>query len=241
MKSLGRLVGILVLLLSLLACGEKKGEENTSTETVEEKAPEKEKAKKTVPKPPPPPPPKPELTPTEKAVLELSQMAQSVTNMGRLNCSRLSYHSVLSYYECHAFQEVIDEGRTRGNRQTMLEAMQSHGYVQLRGQVVALIEEQTYEVSVQRKHSHYRRGLLITKSFGYTTTGRYSLWTRKIGSRMITTKRGDYQNWPIYEENDVGRLYKAMRRAPAGYQTSNRARQLVAELIATVALDKIGR
>ncbi|MDP6945738.1 MAG: hypothetical protein QF464_16425, partial [Myxococcota bacterium] len=104
----------------------------------------------------------------------------------------------------------------------------------------ALVDKNTYEVSAQRKHAPDRRALLVTRSFGYTTTGVYRLWTRKIGSQMITTVRGDYQRWPIYEENNVGRIYKKMRAAPAGHDTSSAARTLVAELIASVALDRMG-
>lgn len=239
MKSFCRLLMGVFLLLGLVACGGEKGDGTKSPEPVKEKPRVEVPVEKPVPAPAPPP--KPQFTPREKAIAELNHLATSVLRMERLNCGRLSYHGVLSYYACDAFQEVIDEGRTRGNRRTMLEAMQSHGYVQLRGRVVALVGEQTYEVTVPRKHSQYRRALLVTKSFGYTTTGGYRLWTRKTGSQMITTTRGNYQDWPIFEENNVGRLYKAMRKAPAGYQTSQAARSLVAELIASVALDKINR
>ena len=118
----------------------------------------------------PPPSPKP---PGDPVIAALGQAMDTLNANNRLDCAVLSRHGVMSWDQCSSFQSVIDSGRTSRHRKSMLAAMKRHGYVKLKGTVVALVATNTYEVTARKKcpaRSDTQRPGVIGCGFGILVT-----------------------------------------------------------------------
>lgn len=139
---------------------------------------------------------------------------------------------------CGALVEASRDGRTtQAGRAALTDHIRGRGYQPFVGFMIAKHDDNLYEVTGMRPSwwgyvpAGGKHKLLRTTATSYESRGRFSLWVKKVESREITTVNGFKEEWDVLEEDHLGTLVKHVFEAPAGYETSDAARQLLAGLL----------
>lgn len=138
---------------------------------------------------------------------------------------------------CEALFGVIEPGpnkaagrSTSAQRRTVKRYLEDRGYKKIWGYIVARDSPGVYEAAWLRNTSwgpvptdnHF---VLETSMTEYSTKGTFSMWARKTGTRRVSLVSGFADQWDIYEEDPFGSVIQAIWDAPAGYETSEAARE----------------
>lgn len=176
----------------------------------------------------PPPPPRRTIDFHTRQLAGLARAAEQ----GFIDCLQYSLIGILEFDACQGLKKAVERGRTDpAGRQAMRNFLKGRGINRIYGWVVALVEDNTYEVAWMRYDYDWgisvpsgRHFLLKTVGTRFTTTGTFTMWVERVGSESVMTKSGKIEEWQVYRESIIGEAYQDIIRAPAGEATSEAAR-----------------